>query len=240
MPENPVVVVLNESSAIADADVEGALLALQTQLDRDFAPAWHTAATLSFVAAGSAPPADAWQLVVLDDSDQAEALGYHDLTAEGLPLGKVFAATAAEAGAPWTVVASHELLELLGDPYIDLTVFDQSSATAGTLYALEACDAVQADTYELDGVAVSDFVTPEWFGPPTPAPAAALDQLGLVTAPLELRPGGYIGVFDVTAGSGWTRRTAGAAVVHCSRWQRRTTARSLRRRSRQQPRRSRP
>jgi hypothetical protein len=29
-------------------------------------------------------------VVIIDDADQAQALGYPDLTAEGLPISKVF------------------------------------------------------------------------------------------------------------------------------------------------------
>jgi hypothetical protein len=36
------------------------------------------------------PAPDGWWLVFLDNSDQAGALAYHDLTNEGLPLSKVF------------------------------------------------------------------------------------------------------------------------------------------------------
>ena len=73
----------------------------------------------------------------LDDSDQASALGYHDMTSEGLPLGKVFGTTNLKFGTNWTVTASHELLEMLGDPSINLTVFIQSNSAAGRLYAYD-------------------------------------------------------------------------------------------------------
>ena len=76
---------------------------------------------------------------MLDDSDQANALGYHDLTSEGLPIGKAFAASDLKAGTSWTVTARHELLERLGDPNINLTVFVQNSNSAGILYAYEVC-----------------------------------------------------------------------------------------------------
>jgi hypothetical protein len=42
------------------------------------------------VAEGSQPASGSWWLVMLDDSDQAGALGYHDLTSDGLPLGNIF------------------------------------------------------------------------------------------------------------------------------------------------------
>jgi hypothetical protein len=110
-------------------------------VSNDFRPLWGADAALTTVAAGTQPPAGSWWLVLLDDSDQANALGYHDLTNEGLPIGKVFVASDLKAGTSWTVTASHELLEMLGDPNINLSVFVQTTTTAGTLYAYEVCDA---------------------------------------------------------------------------------------------------
>jgi hypothetical protein len=94
-------------------------------------------AELEFVPSGAQPPAGTWWLSILDDSDQANALGYHDLTTDGLPIGKVFAGTDLKVGASWSVTASHELLEMLADPNINLTVFVQNADTTGRLYAYE-------------------------------------------------------------------------------------------------------
>ncbi len=113
--------VINASTVLTDDQVKVALPALQTQVRRDFAPAWGVDADLSFVPQGSKPVPGSWWLVILDNSDQAGALGYHDLTEEGLPLGKVFAGTDKHYGNEWTVTASHELLEMLGDPDVNLT-----------------------------------------------------------------------------------------------------------------------
>ena len=112
---------------------------------------------------GTPAPAGTWWLVILDDSDQAGALGYHDLTPDGLPIGKIFAASDLKAGDSWSVTASHELLEMLADPNINLTVFVQDADTTGTLYAYEVCDACEDDSfgYKINSnVLVSDFVYP--------------------------------------------------------------------------------
>jgi len=44
------------------------------------------------------------------------------------------------------------------------------------IHALEACDAVESDKlgYEIDGVMVSDFITPAWFEPTRDEPSAAI------------------------------------------------------------------
>ncbi|MEY2397411.1 MAG: hypothetical protein QOJ00_585 [Actinomycetota bacterium] len=199
------VAVINGSTLLTDDEVAAAVPALQTQVHRDFAPAWGADAEVTFVAKGHKPKRGAWWLVVLDDSDQAGALGYHDLSDEGLPLSKVFAGSDKQYGYQWTVTASHELLEMLADPDINLTVFVQSSNTAGVLYAREVCDACEADAlgYEIDGVLVSDFVYPAWFESFRKAKSTRFDHTDRLTKPFELAAGGYIGAFDISSGSGW-------------------------------------
>src|SRR3989454_11276915 len=131
--------VINRSTVLSDSEVQAVVPALQTQVHRDFAPAWGIDADLTFVPQEGTPSPGSWWLVVLDNSDQAGALGYHDVTDEGMPLGKVFAKTDMIYGLQWTVTASHELLEMLGDPDINLTAFVQPDpdATTGLLYAYE-------------------------------------------------------------------------------------------------------
>ena len=201
---------INQSTVLSDADVKAALPALQTQVHRDFAPVWGTDADLAFVGAGQNPAPGSWWLGVFDNSDVADALGYHDITTEGLPLGKIFAGTDLQTGQSWTITASHELLEMLGDPDINLTVLVQSSDTAGRLYAYEVCDACEADNlgYLIDGVRVSDFVFPSWFESFRAPGSAKFDQQGQISQPFQLLPGGYIGIFDIGSGTGWTQLNA--------------------------------
>ena len=127
-----------------------------------------------------------------------------------MPLGKVFAGTDLKYGYTWSVTASHELLEMLADPNINLTVFVQSSDTAGKLYAYEVADACEADEngYKIGEVLVSDFVFPSWFEDFRTEGSTQFDQTNQITLPFQLLAGGYIGVFDVNSGSGWHQLTA--------------------------------
>ncbi len=204
------IAVINESTVLANTDVTPVVAALQKQVTNDFGPVWGTAAQLTFVPKGTQPPAGSWWLVLLDDSDQANALGYHDLTTESLPIGKVFVASDLKAGTSWTVTASHELLEMLGDPNINLTVFVQNTNTAGTLYAYEVCDACEDDSlgYQIDNILLSDFVYPAWFESFRPEGSTQFDRGNKIKTPLQLLAGGYIGTFNVNSGSGWTQTTA--------------------------------
>jgi hypothetical protein len=209
-PQIPIqIAVINESTVLADADIVPVVDALQQQVTNDFLPVWGVDAELTMIAKGTPPPDSSWWLVMLDDSDQAGALGYHDLTPESLPIGKIFAASDLKAGTSWTVTASHELLEMLADPDINLTAFVQNNNTQGTLYAYEVCDACEDDSfgYQIDNVMLSDFVYPAWFESFRTQGSTQFDRMNQIQNPLTLLKGGYIGVFNITEGTGWQQQT---------------------------------
>jgi len=83
------------------------------------------------------------------------------------------------------VTLSHERLEMLADPWINWC----AQGSDGRIYALEVCDAVELDSmgYKIDGVLVSDFITPSWF---EPTQADRIDSKKQVSKPMELAPGG--------------------------------------------------
>ena len=202
--------IINESTVLTDNDITPVISALQKQVTNDFRPVWGVDAELTMVSKNTPPIPGSWWLVILDDSDQAGALGYHDLTSEGMPLGKVFAASDLKAGTSWTVTASHELLEMLADPNINLTVFVQNANTSGTLFAYEVCDACEDDSngYKIDNVLLSDFVYPSWFEDFRTTGSTQFDHGNQIQNPLQLLPNGYIGIFNVDSGSGWQQLTA--------------------------------
>lgn len=197
--------VINDSTVVSDADAEPVVAALQRQVTEHLFPAWGVNAELVFTPKGKPTIPDAWPLVIADNSDTAGALGWHDLSQTGQPLGKIFAKTDLDNGTSWTVTASHECLELLIDPDINLVVFRED---IGQLWSYEVGDAVEADElgYQIEGVLVSDFVFPSWFeGFRTTGP---FDQQNKLTAPFQILPGGYIGFYSITDGNGWQQQVA--------------------------------
>ena len=197
----PVIAITNASTCLSDAQVQAVIPSLQRQVSRDFNAYWDIDCSLAFLSRKETLTAGWWQIVVTDDPDQAGALGYHELASTGAPLGKVFAALDIDSGSSWTVTLSHELLEMLGDPWINWC----AESPDGKLFALEVCDAVEADHlgYEIDGVSVSDFITPSWF---EPTEADRVDFMKRISKRLELAPGGYISVLDPA--KGWTQLSA--------------------------------
>lgn len=208
------IAVLDESSLSSPQEIARVVTAIATQVSRDWTPRWLTAGEL-FVSTPEKVPAEAWQLVILDDSDQADALGYHELSKTGTPLGKVFVRSVQQSGGIWSVAASHELLEMLADPDINLAAEgpDPDDPKAAAFYAYEVCDPVEGDTYAIGSVQVSDFVTPEFFEFDAPH-KSGFDHLGLLTNPFTLRPGGYMSILPIGKSTRWKQIFGDAAPAY--------------------------
>ncbi len=174
---------VNQSTVVTKADAQAAVAALQTQVTRDFLPAWGITATLALGDAN----AHGEKIFILDTSDQAGALGYHKVDKFLSPVGFVFAKTTQDDGETWQSCASHELLEQLADPWVFSTVLALWRGNI-TLLALEVCDPVESDVYKIDGVEMSNFVLPNWFEKQGQSP---VDFLRKLRAPLTLTSGGY-------------------------------------------------
>lgn len=206
--------------------------ALQTQVDRDFAPCWGLSCKLDIQ---TAPRAGVWRLIFLDDADQADALGYHELTPDGLPQGKVFVRTTLKDKQKPTVTASHELLEMLGDPKIDQVA---QRFFVDRTYALENCDAVEEFEYLIDGISVSNFQLPRWFGMSISSlvgasrAQGAFDFMGKCGRPWQILPGGYMSIKE---DGGWSQVFAsvrGASAFHAdSKWRAQTRESGVKRTS---------
>ena len=207
-------VVNHTSTTISDEEVQAAARAINRQLQEDYRPAWGIDATLRLEGQGGAQPdkqtvasmrGDA-VIYLWDGSDVPGALGYHDRNNRGIPYGFVFTALSAQLGEPWSVTLSHEALELVGDAYVNQLVMGPHPAdpSRDVFFWYEMCDAVQAETYEIDGVAVSNFLLPLYFTVEAEAEGRN-DFLGRLhdghpLLSFGLNPGGYIGFWDPTTG----------------------------------------
>ncbi|MGH6834542.1 MAG: hypothetical protein ACREC9_03120 [Methylocella sp.] len=180
----PTIACFNKATVGLGVDFDQLIATLQTFLDESFVPVWGTPAKL---VKATRPLPGAWTLVFLDDADSPGALGYHDLTKDGLPLSKIFVKTTLEIGDKVSVTACHELAEMLVDPAINLW----SDGPNGTLYAYEMCDAVEEEEFSIDGIAMSDFVYPAYFELFRKSNSAQFDYLKRVTKPFQILKGGY-------------------------------------------------
>jgi hypothetical protein len=170
-------------------DVDALIAAMQIYVTEHVAPVWGTPAKLikstGFIE-------DAWAVVFLDNADQPGALAYHDLTPDGLPLSKVFVRTTIKNGDLVSVSASHELVEMLVDPAINImTTGPDPKAT----YAYESADPVEALSFKVNSIPMSDFVYPSYFEVFRKAGSVKFDHLNKVKKPFQILSGGYQIVF---------------------------------------------
>ena len=191
------IAIINESTAISDADVQKMIPALSSQWNKDLDSVWNVGdAVFTFITKKKEPASGSWWAVFFDEPDQANACAYHDLTNEGLPIAKVFVKSFLSDKASISVGASHEICEMAVDPWLNCAYQD----TQGTFWAGEVCDPVEGDDhgYKVEGILVSDFVTPSWFG----HPKGTVDfDLGRHThAAFEVLSGGFAQKFDARSG----------------------------------------
>lgn len=202
--------IVNRDPAISTARLLQVIRAINIQIERDFEPYWHMSARLRL---DSWDPAlstnklsglrgDAILYIVRKPS--ADVAGYHETHQSGVPFGFVFTSLAEEMNEPWSVTLSHEALELLADPECNLLCKgphpDPDEHGRHVFHWLEVCDAVQAEHYEIDGVAVANFVLPQYFTGSEELDGRndflATQVEGRQLRSFSCNPGGYVGYYD--------------------------------------------
>ena len=191
------IAILNQSTVVTNADVATMTAAIATQVQNDVAPIWDRApAEVVFYADPTKVPATAYGVAVVDTIQEQPqgVLGFHTEAQVAQLWGIVAAQPELDNGGQkmtgdWSVSStlSHEVLEMFIDPNCNLWANDGN----GSVYSLEVCDPVEAPTYTVSGVSVSNFVTPSWFDP-LAAETAQFDKLGQLTAGFSILPGGYM------------------------------------------------
>jgi hypothetical protein len=209
-----IISVINHTRDIADEEVHAALRSINRQIEFDFKPYWSKAATLRLEGRSgkrvnretlSDMRGDA-VLYLWDEVDVDDALGYHEKNHRGIPFSFVFSKLAADMGESWSTTLSHEAIELIGDPEVNLLVQGPHPETGKDVFHwYELCDAVQAESYKIDEVDVSNFVLPLYFTS-TEERAGRNDFLGRrgrdgkTLESFKVKEGGYIGFFNPEKG----------------------------------------
>ena len=159
-------------------------------------------------------------LYLWDRIDVEDALGYHDANNRGIPFGFVFTELSKKLGENWTVTLSHEALELIADPEVNLLVAGPhpSDPTKTVFHWYEMCDAVQAENYKVDGVDVSNFLLPLYFTGEDEFEGrndflGRRDKKKKALRSFGINPGGYIGFFNPDSGEHETFALKGDAVA---------------------------
>ncbi len=178
--------------------------ALNVQVTRDLPQFWPIQANVLYLPDPKKIPAGVWPVQLVKELPPGEG-GFH-MNKHNQPFSKVIASPDSDE---WTIDASHETIEMLVDPYGNKLQSSQSieivggkikDGTAEFEYLVEACDPCEADkyAYPIQGVAVSDFITPRFYDPVV-TPGTRYSFTGAITAPRQLLPGGYISFVNTAA-----------------------------------------
>lgn len=186
----------------ADPDVEihpdvlsSIAASFQKQVNRDFSPYWGKTATIGSWVQEENIPKGYWKIIIKNELDEPGAEGYHTKL-HRQPIAYVrFEVDPREIA----VTVSHEGLEMLADQSGNRTVVCTVPDGRRAEVLVEACDPCESFTYLVDGIPMSDFVLPRYYGPHHwshsvhPGPETGrITFLNTVAYPLNLARGGYL------------------------------------------------
>jgi hypothetical protein len=219
------IAIINSSTLVSDTDGQLIVQGLNMLLP-SFCKDWLLAPQQAIYIGKGKQTNIPIKVYLLDNSDIEDVLGYHDISSN-IPYGKCFVKTLLDDGGvilfgknvpTLAQVVSHEVFELLFDPYINLW---WDIGDGRTLFASEVCDPVQSNVILVNitvtpmkkifnnttkkfinipavtqQIAFSDWILPAWSqrqnkkGP--------YNKLNTLKAPFTLDKGGY--VIQITSG----------------------------------------
>lgn len=204
-----IISLINHSGSVADEQAQQVVRAINRQLKGDFEPYWSFGATLRLEGPIGKQPSTTLSdmrgdavLYLVDGSNALGAMGWHLANYRDIPCGFVFLGLCEQMKEAWSITLSHEALELVGDPLANLLVEGNHpmDRRRRVFHLFEMCDAVQAESYSIDGVEVSNFVLPSYFSLGEQVGRRndflGREQAGKTLESFGMNPGGYLNIFD--------------------------------------------
>ena len=210
-----IISLINHSEVITDEQVQQVIRAINRQLKEDFEPYWSFSATLRLEGPiGQRPSLSKFSdmrgdavLYLVDGVNSLGATGWHLANYGDIPYGIVFLGLCAKIKEAWSITLSHEALELVGDPMCNLLVQgnDPLDRRRRVFHLFEMCDAVQAESYSIEGVSLSNFVLPSYFSlgeqPGRRNDFLGRSYKGKTLESFDMNPGGYLNILDPKTGN---------------------------------------
>lgn len=193
----PTIACFNHATASLGVDFDVLNAALQVFVTEHVAPVWGTPATLIKT---DGYRDGCWAIVFLDHADHAKALAYHHLTPEGYPQSKVFVKTTTANKTAISMAASHELVEMLVDPSMNLEVMKPDGKL---VHRYEVADPVEDLHFMVNGIRMTDFVYPAYFESFHKPGSVKFDHLRVLRRPFQIHVRGYQSVY---VNGKWTTR----------------------------------
>jgi hypothetical protein len=189
--------IVDKTGKIEPTLLQAAAAALNIQVNRDLSQFWNVKASVSYLPSPTKIPAGVWPVFLVKELPPGEG-GFH-MDKHNQPYSEVIASAGNDE---WTIDASHETIEMLVDPYgnrlqnsssIEIKDGKIQDGTGEFAYLVEACDPCEANnfSYAIQGIAVSDFLTPHFYDP-VGTPGTRYSYTGAIRAPRQILKGGYI------------------------------------------------
>jgi hypothetical protein len=196
------VALVSESHKIDPGDLARVAAALQKQASRDLVQFWEVQSVVAAFPKLEDVPIGFWPIILEDDIQTPGAAGVHE-DRNGQPFALVTTSDQLEV---WSLTTSHEMIEMLVDPFGNrLVACDSPKADQGRVEILvEACDPSEAVefAYTVNGILVSDFYSPRYFDP-VAAPGVRYSFTGAIEEPRQVLKGGYLSWHDVASDMWW-------------------------------------
>jgi hypothetical protein len=185
--------------------VQEAAAALNIQIMRDLTQYWNVHATVRYLPKSTEIPPGVWPVYLVAKLPPDEG-GVH-LDKRNQPYALVVAAPGSD---DWTIDASHETIEMLVDPSgnrlrtslaIEIANGGIRDTSGEFDYLVEACDPCEGNqyAYTVQGIAVSDFITPHFYDPKATS-GTRYSFAGNISRPRQVLPGGYISFVNTQTG----------------------------------------
>jgi hypothetical protein len=184
----PTIVCVNHATVALGVNFDDLVAAMQVYVDEHVAPVWGTRAKL--VKAKDLKPGK-WAMVFVDNAEHARSLARHDLTPDGLPMARVFVKTTLADRNLVSVAATHELVEMLVDPSINLVAVHPRSKR---IYQYETADPVEDLHFPVSGIPMTNFVYPTYFEHFHKPGSVMFDHMNVLRKPFQIHAGGYQGI----------------------------------------------
>lgn len=178
---------VSELSEISFSELTQVGAALQKQVSRDLSPIWKVEATVDTFHNLKDVPTGYWPIIIEKDIDQPNVAGFHT-DKDGQPIAFVLYNNS------WPLTASHECLEMLANPgHLCIPGPSIMSGQGRVEYLKEVCGPCENPdfAYTVNGVMVSDFITPQFFDP-VRTTSVRYSFTGAVKGPREVLKGGYL------------------------------------------------
>ncbi|MBI1278979.1 MAG: hypothetical protein GC179_12695 [Anaerolineaceae bacterium] len=193
------VALVSQSKKVAHSQLDRVAAALQKQATRDFGPIWDVNAMVSSFSSLEDVPVGYWPIIIEDNINMPGAAGVHE-DKDGQPFALV------QYSSSWSLTASHECLEMLGDPFGNRLIAGQSpkKGQGRVEFLVEVCDPSEdaAFSYTSNGIMVSDFYTPHYFDPVKSA-GTRYSFTGHITSPRQVLKGGYLSWHEPVSNHWW-------------------------------------